>query len=351
MTRRDGFPPAPRWGFSVRSAWFGAVILFGLVVGTAAPKAIEALALRKASSIMEQLRGRTDDRTVINVATWASRKFRIEGSPWYYRFFPYFYHRSLPGFLRLPRGSLDLLFLSGECSDVTKLIEFLLAAEGIEAIQRDIVKPFGSGHSALSVRVDDEWVYIDPYIGVLFTENDRILSLDRVIELISEGAEVEELGTRLRDDVDLDYYDDIVTATHALMGQPMRIEIRIPLGDSPISIGEIDHSLKDVKWGGMRYGMTTAIHFVGPRYSRFWTRRFFADVPFRLTFHLLDTPDPAQMPRSNIAPEIMGNKLIYTVANGPEGLLLDPASMSWRLTRLQSWYGVDMLTIEPLEVP
>lgn len=331
--------------------WFGTAILFGLVVGAAAPKAIEALALRKASSILERQRGLTDDRTIINVATWASRKFRIKGSPWYYKFFPYFYHRSLPDFLRLPRGSLDLLFLSGECSDVTKLIEFVLAAEGIEAIQRDIVKPFGSGHSALSVRVDDEWIYVDPYIGVLFTENDRILSLDRVIESISEGVEVEQLVTRLRDDVELDYYQDIVTATHALMGQPMLIEIQIPLDGSPISIGEIDQSIEDVKWGGMRYGMTTAIHFVGPRYSRYWTRRFFADVPFRLTFHLLDEPNPAHLPRSNIAPEIVGNRLVYAVPDGPEGLLLDPSSMSWRLTRLQSWYGVDMLTIEPLDVP
>lgn len=61
--------------------WFGAVILFGLVVGIGAPKAVENLALRKASSILEQQRGLTDDQTVINVATWASRKFRIEGSP------------------------------------------------------------------------------------------------------------------------------------------------------------------------------------------------------------------------------------------------------------------------------
>lgn len=227
-------------------------------------------------------------------------------------------------------------------------MEFLLSAEGIEAIRRDIVKPFGSGHSALSVRVDGEWIYVDPYIGVLFTENGRTISLDRVIELISEGVEVEELGTRLRDDVKLDYYDDIATATHALMGQPMLIEIRIPLDGSPISIGKIDQSLEDVKWGGMPYGMTTAIYFIGPRYSRYWTRHFFADVSFRLTFHLLDKPDPTQLPRSNIAPEIVENNLIYTVTNGTAGLLLDPSSMSWRLNRLQSWYGVDMLSIEPL---
>jgi hypothetical protein len=331
--------------------WIGAAVLFGLAVGVGALKAVEAMALHKASSILEQRRGATDDRTIINVATWASRKFQIEGSPWYYRFFPYFYHRSLPDFLRLPRGSLDLLFLSGECSDVTKLIEFILSAEGIEAVQRDIVKPFGSGHSALSVRVDGEWVYIDPYIGVFFAENDRIISLDRVMELTSEGVEVEELGVRLRDGVELDYYQDIGTATHGLMGQPLRVEIRIPLEGSPISIGKIDRSLEDVKWGGMPWGMTTAIHFIGPRYSRFWTRRFFAKVPFRLTFHLLDEPDPAQLPRSNITPEIAGNRLIYTVTDGPAGLLLDPGSMSWRLTRLQSWYGVDMLTIEPLDAP
>ena len=80
---------------------------------------------------------------------------------------------------------------------MTKLVEFILSTEGIEATQHDIVKPFGSGHSALSVRVGDEWIYVDPYIGVLFTENDRIISLERVIELYGRWSTLRDYIERI----------------------------------------------------------------------------------------------------------------------------------------------------------
>ncbi len=176
-----------------RARWFAGVVGAGLIVLlatlVASMKVIDYLTTRQAQAIVVDLEGATPQETTLNVARWVATQVNqgVVQPAWYRKYGFVLSHRIMPKFLRLKRGSLALLYMDGQCSNMSWVLERLYAELGIEAIQHNWIGP-RSSHSALSVRLDGEWVYVDPFYGVAFEENERLISLSRLQALASAGA-------------------------------------------------------------------------------------------------------------------------------------------------------------------
>ena len=347
------------------------ILAMGLVLSL---KTFEALAVRKADRIMQSLVGETRQETTLNVARWAVDNFdtRIK-SPSYFRYAFLLSHRYMPEFLRTPRGAVDIFAMSGQCSNLSRTLEFLFSRVGIEAVQHDLIGP-KKGHSALSVRLENEWSYIDPFSNVVFVEDNRLISLERLQDLARQGHAPETFAVSLRSENEFpvekrslytrqyrelfDFYkrDVLVKTHHGRMGQPIEIEIELPFAGDRVTIGQMDGSWTDVLANGGRNGVSTHLHYVGPRYSRNFEFRLVAakeDAPsgFRAIFHLIDTVDSDNIPKSNVPAKVGVRTLTYETANSTKGIKLHYGDMKWTLKNLlrqRSWYNVDMVEFVPL---
>ncbi|MHA1567579.1 MAG: hypothetical protein ACTSX7_19890 [Alphaproteobacteria bacterium] len=331
--------------------WLAVLVVAGAVAAIGTKALVLEISGRKAARVLAAQAGATQTETVINLARWAANVYADrDDEAWYFRYFYLFYNRRLPDLFRFPRGSLELLALSRNCNSVASLLEFVFAHDNLPARQHDIVQPRGSGHAALSVLVAGKWRYIDPYLGVVFVEDGQILALDELQQQVAAGRSAADLAVPLRaTDTRIDYYDRIDEAFHALIGDPMLVEVKMALADGGIQVGQPDGKYWDTD--GAPLGMTSHVHYLGPRYSRAWRRRFTADdAPggFSISFHLTEPPQPSRLPRSNIPPIIDGNVVTYVVHDRDEGLLLDGSAVPFDIRRWKNWYDVDYLTAEAL---
>ncbi len=338
-----------RWRKAI--VWFPALLLFGAVAAVGAKAVVLELAGRKAERVLAVHAGATQTETVTNLARWAANAYADrDDEAWYFRYFYLFYNRRLPPLFRFPRGSLELLAFSRNCNSVASLLEFVFAQDGLPARQHDIVPPDANGHAALSVLVAGKWRYIDPYLGIIFVDAGEILALDELQQQVRAGVSARELAVPLRATrTRVDYYDRIDGAFHALIGDPMMIEIEMDLSDGPIQVGKDDGKYWDND--GAPFGMTSHVHYLGPRYSRAWQRRFTAqDAPdgFSISFHLTEPPQPSRLPRSNLPAQIDGNVVTYVVRDRESGLLLDGSDVPFDVRRWKNWYDVDYLTVQAL---
>ncbi len=167
--------------------------LFAIGVIAALLIFLDQLTARRAEAIVAGLGGPTQQATVINVATWVATEFdqHLDDAPWYRKYDFLLSHRIMPGFLRLKRGSLALLYMDGACNNMSWVLERLYTELGIEAIQHNWIGA-SSAHSALSVRLNGAWAWVDPFYGVAFAERGKLISLSRLQELVSAGAEPKE---------------------------------------------------------------------------------------------------------------------------------------------------------------
>lgn len=311
----------------------------GMIAAVAAVAGIEAAADRKAERILETVRHDDPEATVEALGRYAAKHFREE-SGGLYGWLPLFYHRRLPEPVRMRHGTLDILVFRGQCSDMARALGFVLRRDGFEVVQHDIVAP-SSGHSALSIRMPDgRWVYADPFFGVVFRQDDRILSLAEVQDLVETGVPITELANPLVEEARLAFYDEIGEAYHARLGEPLDVTIALPL-DEPLVLGELDGSYEDVDAEAMALGLTSHLFYLGPRFDDDFSFRFVpegsTDRPWRIAFDLTEPVDPDVLPKSNVEPEIDGNRLIYEIRAPEDGLLLRYAGMG------RHWYGIDRL--------
>ena len=328
-----------------------------LAAPVAGIKVIDYLTTRQAQAIVADLEGATPQETTLNVARWVATEFKqgVLQPTWYRKYGFVLSHRIMPEFLRLKRGSLALLYMDGQCSNMSWVLQRLYAELGMDAIQHDWIGP-RSAHSALSVKLDGEWAWVDPFYGYAFEENERLISLSRLQELVSAGADPEEYIIALSDKPMLRVYQRVDGVSHARDGDPLDVRIDLPLDAGKVVVGTLDGQWRDVLSQGARKGLTSHLHYVGPRYSRYFFFRFTADPDtaprgFRIVFHLLDEVDPDNLPESNVPARLQENKLIYETDDPEEGIRLSYKNMRWTLKNLlrqRSWYNVDMVEFVPL---
>lgn len=334
----------------------------GLIVGLSvivavsafAPAAVSLLGQARADRIVAPLTVTEDaHQTTLNVARWAARWFVVDQD---YR--PLFgsllalQSRSIPSPLRLSRGSLAIWDGRGACSELSRALELVFRAAGLEAVQHDLVSP-RDGHAALSVRVDGSWVFIDPFHGLALVDAGKLVSLRHVQSRVEAGADITQFLLPLRDDVDASMYADVTSIAHARMHEPLWVDVAVPPEGETVTLGRVDGRSADVLEMGRDAGLTTHLSYVGPRYRPDLRFRFVLDESergFRIAFRLLGEPSPGHLPRSNLAPTLSGRVLSYDVPKGMT-LELDYAAMRRSLSRRlrrATWYHVDTIRIEPL---
>lgn len=331
--------------------WLSALLAAGAATAIGTKALVVELAGRKAERVLAANAGATQTETLTNLAGWAANAYgERDDEAWYFRYFYLFYNRRLPDVFRFPRGSLELLAFSKNCNSVASLLEFVFAQDGLPARQHDIVQPHGSGHAALSVQVGGKWRYIDPYLGVIFVDGGEVLGLGELQDHVRSGQPARDMAVQLRQsDIRVDYYDRIDEAFHARIGDTMMVEVKMDLGSGPIQVGKPDGKYWDTD--GAPFGMTSHVHYLGPRYSRAWRRHFSAkDAPngFSISFHLTEPPQTSRLPQSNLTPVIEGNVVTYVVRDLDDGLLLDGSEVPFDVRRWKNWYDVDYLTAEAL---
>ncbi len=346
---------------STKRTLIAVIIFLALATPVLALKGIEYLATRKAEGMMLTLKGTTSQQTIINVARWTASNSNFDrqlAMPWYFGYAFLLSHRYMPKPFRIHRGALPIFLMGGPCNNLSAVLELLFSTIGMEAIQHDLVAP-GAGHSATSVKVDGEWIYIDPFYGVTFMEEGRLISLWRLKELVSQGHNPGDFIIRLRETANSQLYNQIATTAHSLMGEPMEIQIRLPLDGNRLIIGQLDGQWSDMADAGAALGATTHLHYVGPRYSREWTFNFVTDrkdAPsgFQIIFHFTEPVDSTHLPNSNVPARIEGRRLIYETEDPRSGIRLYYGNMKWNLERLlkrRSWYNVDMIEVTALAKP
>lgn len=298
----------------------------------------------KAEQILERLEDPDTKTTILNVSTWAANEFEESPSP-LRGYLPIFYHRWLPDFIRLPRGSLDIILMSGKCSELARALEFLFLDRPYRAKQHDIVSPKW-GHSAISIHDGTSWIFMDPFLGFLFEENGRFISLERMQELAAAGVNLQSFAVELRQNTGKFVYQDIDRAFHARQGKRLDIRLDLPLDKGNLVLGRLNGEFNDVTSDGKEAALTGHLSYIGPRYERnfrfHFTSSSTAQGGFEIVFHLLDTPDPGNLPISNVEARIDGMKLIYRVTEPLKGLSLDYSEMNI------GWYPVDMIEIRKL---
>lgn len=266
------------------------------------------------------------------------------GDPWFYRFTPFLYHRLLPEWVRLPRGSIELFFLRGNCNFAVTTLQFLLQSQGIRSRQLDFVKLSDSGHSALQAEIDGRPVFLDPFFGISFEANGRLLGFKEAQDHVRAGGQPEY--TILRPKADRSFYADLGSLLFAEEGEPL--DIRVVLSADAAEIGKVDGESRDVMSEAVRFGLTGYQHFLGARYSRHWRKIYRVSAPSELVFHLTEKASADALPASNITPEIEGSRVRYRITCSDCELVLDPKEVPWDWLRMKAWYDVDQLTIRPL---
>jgi len=334
-----------------------AVMVGSLLVAFISIKTLTFHASRTAEEIVAPLLDDDPQKTVINIARWTAESFDPKlDAPWYYKYDFILSHRFMPAIFRLPVGSIEILSGGGACNNVSSILQFLYATAGFEAYQHDLVAA-QTGHSALSVKIDNSWVYVDAYIGVMFAEDGTLVSLERLKQLVGGGRSPESVAIKLRPDVDnMQFYNALPTIAHGMTWQPIISHIRLPLLERKLKLGEIDGETRDVGKASSKYYLTSHLDYFGPRYGRNFQFLFTVDpvsAPngFRLTFHVTEEIDPDNLPESNIAATVDGKTITYTTSDTVTGVKIAYGNMRWTLRnimRRKSWYDVDMITVEAL---
>lgn len=172
--------------------------------------------------------------------------------------------RRLPSWLRLPVGWLEMLTRASNCDSQTRALVYLLSQHGIEAHQFDL---FGISitHSLVRARIDDRWIVLDPYTGVLLKDRDGKLI---TFEEMKSTAPADINVVALRPDGP-DFYDAIGVHLRQATGGQSGTEVFMPVllraAALPYALGEVDGNHRDI---GIRMNETgIAARFIGAEFG------------------------------------------------------------------------------------
>lgn len=317
-------------------------------------KLAEGFVDEKALAITRPLTSDDPEQTIVSIAKWAFRNYKQlpDQTPWLYRHSYLLSHRLMPAFLRLKPGSIDILRGGGACDDLSTIVALLMNSAGFEAGQLDVIAP-GNGHAVTAVNIGNTWAVIDIYFGVSFSEKGRLISLERLKTLISNGEMPESYVLPLTNDTpDLWYYRRLPDAEFGRQSQIIEYPMKLAFQHGNIQIGEQDGSSADVSRTTERDLMNPHISSFGPRYGRNFRHRFVADpleAPngFTLSFHLTEPPDVENLPNASQPADVEGRTITYTIQDPRQGILIDFANMRWtfrNILRKRTWYDVDMIS-------
>jgi len=242
-----------------------------------------------------------DEERILSIARFIARTYdnRPPGSAYY----GILYSRRLPGAIRLPTGVLETITHASDCDSMVRALVYMASREGIEARQTDIFAPTFV-HSIAEVRIDDRWVLVDPYLGVVFRQSDGTLADFETIK--RNYSELTQDGLRAEDKVAASakfYYSGLTSSITAQSGSEVAMPLEIKVSQLPTAIGKSDSSNNDVITELVNGAMGPIGGFLGPRLgSRKHTRLTLLGKPddanVEITFQLTD---PTETPPSVVS--------------------------------------------------
>lgn len=260
----------------------------------------------------------------------------------------YLTNKRLPEFLRLRNGVIETHVQKGLCDNAARMLAFLLEEEGFESVQWNMVTDT-MGHSALSVSMKDgREVFVDPFYGyVALDERGNLDSLGNAQKRLRSSTRLGKVLRSLGDKSTPKFYNGLRRMSMAAEGQDLVIEAALPkVTGSPLFIGAIDQSSKDMKDAGKSYKMTPYWNYMGHRYNREWVRILRAEQAVRLVITLTEPVEKGVLTMDK-KPQIEGKDLIWTLGVGEQITFRDGlAKISFK--RLNSYIPVDQITISPL---
>lgn len=238
-----------------------------------------------------------------------------------------------------------IIFLSGDgsCSDFVKAARWVFR-DRLRLVQHDVMSPTMS-HSAVSVQLGDgRWVFIDPYMGWIFKDAGRLLSLKELRARLAAGNPVETYAVALKKKTQSGLYEKLLAAADAKEFETLDTRIRLPVaGKARWSLGQVDGDYWDVQKAGERAGLTTHFFYVGVRYSRKF--RFTYIVPgdgrsYDLYVRLTREPEADELPRFSVPPSIEGKALHFRLGPEKRKLVVDSST-----AERGEWYAIDQFEV------
>jgi hypothetical protein len=206
---------------------------------------------------------RNDEERILHIARYIARTY--DNRPAGAEYYGILYSRRLPGVVRLPTGVLETLTHPRDCDSMVRALVYLAGREGIKARQSDIFAPTFV-HSVAEVQIDDQWVLVDPYLGVVFRRSDGTLAS---FETIRAGyAALKQNGLRAEDRVAgaaKFFYGRLADSVIAESGKEVAMPLRIGASQLPTTIGQTDASNDDVIALLVDGAMGPIGSFLGPR--------------------------------------------------------------------------------------
>jgi hypothetical protein len=251
--------------------------------------------------------------------------------------------RALPKPFKPQKEAISFLSGEGQCTEFVAAARWVFG-DRLKIVRHDIMFP-AAGHSAISVQLSDgRWVFIDPFLGWMFKDRDRLLGLLELREFLAAGRPLEDFAVQLKPDAVTGFYESLPQAFDAKEFETMDVRLTLPLkGRNTWSLGELDGDWRDTQRAGQEDELTSHFFYVGRRYSANFQFRYLLPEDgreYELVFHLTEVPSPAALPYFSISPTIEGKTLRFRLTPEHPTLVMDASGSTKR-----RWIGIDRLDV------
>jgi len=319
----------------------------------AAAKAEKLIQKTKAQISEDEL---SQDRFVLEMTRLVLDRFEA-GDPsslWPLRIRGIVTNDRLPAFLRLESGVIETLVETGLCDNASRMLRFVLAREGYATRQLNMQSVKRGGHAVTLVTVQDgREVFADPFYGVVLQDNQgRLMEPDAGQEALRTGARFDGVFAVLGDKAKPGYYKDFQSIQMAPEGQEFEINASLPALDpgETLVIGEEDGRFEDVKGRLRKHDVLPVFYYLGHKYDRGWVRILKARSPVQIRMDLVSEVADNVMTATPPPDDVNGKTLIWDLEAG-EKIIFRDSQARVSLTRLNSYLGVDRITLTGLQAP
>jgi len=247
--------------------------------------------------------------------------------------------RGLPKPFKPQKEPISFLSGDGQCTEFVAAARWVFG-DRLKIARHDIMFP-SAGHSALSVQMPDgRWVFIDPFLGWMFKDKERLLSLLELRELLAAGRPLKELAVQLKPDAVDGFYETLPKSFDAKEFETMDVRLALPIkGRKLWSLGELDGDWRDTQRAGQDQALTSHFYYVGRRYGADFQFRYVLPEDgrgYELIFHLTQVPSRAALPYFSIPPVIEGKTLRFRLTPAHPSLVMDASGAG-----KGNWFGID----------
>ena len=333
------------------------VILIAVLIAFAslwgAKTYVEANAEEKVAAYIEKSREYTDlNAQLMNAALYVYEEFGqqdVEGaeSP-LGQFENILTSPALPGFLKTSPGAFAVSNpQSGPDGNAAKILQFVLALQGIDSHEWEIISPKNTRTGLVVKDKDQTFKYLDPAAGVIaMYENQVLLGPYAARFLVSNGDDYQKIFVKLAESSDVSFYEDFAHVMMAPPSFPVYVNVAAPVYDEPIVLGELNGDAKDVAQASSQLDLTPYMDYLGQKHKAHVQRTLYFTHPAKITFVLTDDFDPSSL-KANITPEVDGKKLVFKVPED-EPLILDDGKSALSFMNKNKYVPVDQIIIEHL---